>query len=153
MKDVEAEGKGQGMKGVKEKRQRKKGVKGKGQGMKDVEAEGKGQGMKGVEEKRQGKKGVKGKGQGLKGVKGKGQEMKETDVGSPPSNTNRANPFRYLTEEDFVKRYRLPKNAVQDLIEAIEPHAPRPNNDRLKHILAPAETCHTEVFSYWELLT
>ncbi|KAK3858147.1 hypothetical protein Pcinc_035640 [Petrolisthes cinctipes] len=39
-------------------------------------------------------------------------------------------PFRYLTEEEFVKRYRLPKNAVQDLIEAIEPHAPRPNNDR-----------------------
>ncbi|KAK3875392.1 hypothetical protein Pcinc_012238 [Petrolisthes cinctipes] len=29
-----------------------------------------------------------------------------------------------------VKRYRLPKNAVQDLIDAIEPHAPRPNNDR-----------------------
>ncbi|KAK3889672.1 hypothetical protein Pcinc_006238 [Petrolisthes cinctipes] len=43
---------------------------------------------------------------------------------------DRANPFRYHTEEDFVKRYRLPKNAVQDLIEAIEPHAPRPNNDR-----------------------
>ncbi|KAK3890130.1 hypothetical protein Pcinc_005906 [Petrolisthes cinctipes] len=43
---------------------------------------------------------------------------------------DRANPFRYLTEEEFVKRYRLPKNAVQDLIEAIEPHTPRPNNDR-----------------------
>ncbi|KAK3880948.1 hypothetical protein Pcinc_014598 [Petrolisthes cinctipes] len=48
---------------------------------------------------------------------------------------DRANPFRYHTEEDFVKRYRLPKNAVQDLIEAIEPHAPRPNNDRGYHDL------------------
>lgn len=43
---------------------------------------------------------------------------------------DRSNPFLYHTEEEFIQRYRLPKNATRNLVEDIEPRAPRVRNGR-----------------------
>ena len=43
---------------------------------------------------------------------------------------DRGNPFQALTEEEFIERYRLNKDAVSDLLDELRPVAPRIVNGR-----------------------
>ncbi|KAK4325149.1 hypothetical protein Pmani_004303 [Petrolisthes manimaculis] len=43
---------------------------------------------------------------------------------------DRSNPMAYLSEGDFVMRYRLSKEAVRDLLQEITPHLKKIRNNR-----------------------
>lgn len=47
---------------------------------------------------------------------------------------DRRDPMAYLTEHEFVQRFRLSKSTVRDLLEEIRPRLPIVNNGRGKFI-------------------
>lgn len=60
------------------------------------------------------------------------QQMEQTEDAQVPRviPRDRMNPFIYLTEEEFIRRYRLPKHVTRNLVEDIKPRAPAVHNNR-----------------------
>lgn len=60
---------------------------------------------------------------------------------------DRMDPFHSMTEDEFLSRFRLTKEATRDLIERVHPHLPQVENNRGKdqlyyYILTVLMICH-----------